>query len=71
MARWPGSEVTQRGVDALVGDGLAAVDTAGVDTEEDFDAVSGAVGHFGGGDAGVEPEGDGGMPECVGPVREW
>ncbi len=58
-------------IDALVGDGFAAVDAAGVDAEQHFDAVAGAVGDVGGGDAGVEPEGDRGVAERVGPVREW
>ena len=42
-------------INASVGDAFAAVDAARVDAEEDFDAVAGAVGDFGGGDAGVEP----------------
>ena len=72
LVRWTSSEVAQDGIYTFVGHGFAAMDASGVDAEEeDFDAVAGAVGDFGGGDAGVEPERDGGVPECVWPVREW
>jgi hypothetical protein len=52
--------------DALVGGVGLAVDAVGVDLEQDRDAVPGAAGDFGGGDAGVQPQGDGGVPQVVG-----
>ena len=42
-----------------------AVDAVGVDLEQDGDAVAGAAGNFGGGDPGVQPEGDGGVPQVI------
>jgi hypothetical protein len=41
--------------DALVVDGLSVVEAFGVAGEEDFDAVAGALGDFGGVGAGCEP----------------
>ena len=53
-------------VDALVGGVGLSVDAVGVDLEQDGDAVPGAAGDFGGRDAGVQPQGDGGVPQVVG-----
>ena len=44
--------------------------SVGVDLEQDRDAVPGAAGDLGGGDAGVEPEGHGGVAEVVGAAGE-
>ena len=56
--------------DALVPQRLVSVDAAGVDPPEDFDAVPGAAGDFGGRDAGVEREGDAAMAQVVGASGE-
>src|SRR5271165_5279602 len=52
--------------DALVGGVGLSVDAVGVDLEQDGDAVPGAAGDFGGGDAGVQPQGHGGVAQVVG-----
>jgi hypothetical protein len=52
--------------DALVGGGGLAVDAVGVDLEQDGDAVAGAAGDLGGGHAGVQPQGHGGVAQVVG-----
>src|SRR6478672_9955948 len=47
-------------------DGLVlSVDALGVDAEQDVDTVAGPLGDMGGGHAGVEPQGDRGMPKVV------
>jgi hypothetical protein len=56
--------------DALVGGGGLAVDAVGVDLEQDRDAVPGAAGDLGGGHPGVQPQGDGGVPQVVGAAAE-
>jgi hypothetical protein len=56
--------------DAVVGYLFLAAGALGVDAEEDFDAVAGAAGDLGGGDAAVEPERDGRMTEVVRAARE-
>ncbi|MEV4367471.1 hypothetical protein AB0J71_10395 [Nonomuraea sp. NPDC049637] len=55
----------------LVDDVLLAVDALVVDTQEDVHAVAGTGGHFWSGDAAVEPEGDGRVPEVVRSAGEW
>jgi hypothetical protein len=56
------SEVPQGGIDARVGDFVAAVDALGIDAEQDFDAVPGAFGNLSCRYPGVEPQGDGSVP---------
>jgi hypothetical protein len=55
------SGIPQGGIYARVGDALAIVQALGVDAEQDFDAVPGALGHFYGRDSCVQPQRDGGM----------
>ena len=55
------SGIPQGGIYARVGDALAIVQALGVDAEQDFDAVPGALGHFCGRDSCVQPQRDGGM----------
>jgi hypothetical protein len=55
----------ERGVDALVGDGLAVIEAFGVDAEQDFDAVPGPFGDPGRGYSGVEPQRDRCVPQVV------
>jgi hypothetical protein len=52
--------------DLPVGDVVLAVDAVGVDGEQHGDAVPGPSGDLGGGAAGVQPEGQGGVPQVVG-----
>ena len=58
-------------LDAAVPELLVAVDAARVDPPEDLYAVPGTAGHFGGGDAGVEGQGDAAVPQVVGASGEW
>jgi len=53
-------------LDLPVGDVVLAVDAVGVDGKEHGDAVPGPLCDLGGGGAGVQPEGQGGMPQVVG-----
>jgi hypothetical protein len=58
----PSSEVPQGGIDAHVGDFVAAIDALRIDAKQDFDAVPGAFGNLSCGYPGVEPQGDGSVP---------
>lgn len=49
---------------------LGVGEAFGVDAEEDGDAVAGPFGGLGGGDAGVEPGGQAGVPQVVGAFGE-
>jgi hypothetical protein len=51
------SETVEGGLDALVRDGLATVDAAGVDAQQDVHAMSGTVCDVRRWDAGVESKG--------------
>jgi hypothetical protein len=53
--------------DPFVPQGFVAVDAAGVNAEEDVDAVPGAAGDFGGGHASVQRHGHPAVPEVVVP----
>ena len=55
----------------MVVDGLAVVEAFGVAGEEDFDAVAGALGDFGGVGSCCEPGGQGGVAQVVGAFGEW
>ena len=57
-------------LDAVVGDFFLAADALGVDAEQHLHTVAGAVGDLGGGDAAVEPQGDGRVPQVVGAACE-
>src|ERR1700730_12070785 len=52
-------------LDLPVGDVVLAVDAVGVDGEQHGDAVPGPLRDLGGGGGGVQPEGQGGMPQVV------
>jgi hypothetical protein len=65
------SDGVQGGVDALVGDGLAVIETFGVDAKQDFHAVPRTSGHVGGGHSRIEPQGDGRVPQVVWPRGQW
>ena len=61
-------EMTVDGVaDALVGGVRLAVDAVGVDLQQDSDTVASAACDFGGRYPGVEPQGDGGVPQVIRP----
>jgi hypothetical protein len=49
---------------------VVAVDAVGVDGEQDVDAVPGAGGDLGGFTPGVQPQGQGGVAQVVGPPGE-
>ena len=49
---------------------LISVQTLGVDLEQDIHRVTGALGHFGGRNPGVEPQGHSRMPQFVWPPSE-
>ena len=51
--------------DALVGRSGLAVDAVGIDLQQDGDAVTGAAGDLRGGHPGVEPQGNGGVPQVI------
>jgi hypothetical protein len=57
-------------LDLAVGDLFLAIDAVGVGGEQDGDAVPGAGGDLGGRGAGVEPQGQGGVPQVVRPPGE-
>ncbi len=56
--------------DLPVGDVVLAVDAVGVDGEQGGDAVPGPPRDLGGGGVGVQPQGQGGMPQVVGAAGE-
>ena len=52
--------------DLPVGDVVLAIDAVRVDGEQHGDAVPGPLRDLGGGSTGVQPEGQGGVPQVVG-----
>ena len=60
----------QRMLDQPVDDLVLAVDAVGVDGKQHDDVVPGAGGDLGGRRSGVQPQGQGGMPQVVGAARE-
>jgi hypothetical protein len=59
------SALLQCSIDAHVGNLIATVYALGVDAEQDLDAMSRAFGNLGCGYPGVEPQGDGSVPQIV------
>jgi hypothetical protein len=60
----------ERDGDVLVDELVAAVDAVGVDGEHDVEAVPGAGGDLGRFPSGVQPQGEGGVAQVVGPPGE-
>jgi hypothetical protein len=70
----PDARVRVEGIfDLLTDDLFAAVDAVCVDVLQDVGAVPGAGGDLGGRAGGVQPQGQGGMPQVVGSAgeRRW
>jgi hypothetical protein len=68
---WDGpSGIPQGGIYARVGDVLAVVEALGVDAEQDFDAVPGALGDSGRGNSGGQPERYGRVAQVVGTTSQ-
>jgi hypothetical protein len=57
--------VSERAVDPVEPDMIAAVDAIGVDREQDFHAVPGPFGYLGGGDSRVKPQRDASVAQVV------
>lgn len=70
VAEWSFVVVAQSVFDPLPVELVAAVDALGVDTQQDVDAVAGPLGNLGGIDAGVQPGGQAGVAQVVGPPGE-